>query len=314
MGPTESLPFGLWENRFLAAATPNKYTGKPLDATGLSYFGARYYDGSTQSPTLRWISPDPITTHIYDPLSLNKYSYVRNDPVNLIDPDGRNEAAPNGNGPWFLWWGWDIPSPVYTVNNDGYPVLVPLASSSGHEPGDDIGHPDMPGTEPRGGSGATFQSLADLLANTTQLKAGLRDRAGTDAKKGACYEFLLKVITQLSSGRSPVLAANLTVEGLVNNIMAAAKTATTVAALHANAQTSGNAISIAQDPVDSMGNDYFSTLLHEGFHLLMSGRRGQISDDQLMPATSKADGTRFQGGSTSEFNKQMFGANCGPGM
>ena len=75
-------------------------------------------------------------------------SYVRNDPVNLIDPDGRLVAAPNGNGPWFLWGDWDSPSPVYTINNDGYPVLVSLQSGGGSEPGNDIGAPDIPGTDP----------------------------------------------------------------------------------------------------------------------------------------------------------------------
>jgi len=48
-------------------------------------FGARWYDSPR---TQRWLSPDPVTSRLYDPLSLNKYSYVRNDPVNLIDPDG----------------------------------------------------------------------------------------------------------------------------------------------------------------------------------------------------------------------------------
>jgi hypothetical protein len=41
----------------------------------------------------RWISPDPVTDHVYDPESLNKYSYVRNDPVNLVDPDGRDPIS-----------------------------------------------------------------------------------------------------------------------------------------------------------------------------------------------------------------------------
>lgn len=37
----------------------------------------------------RWISADPVTVNIYDPQSLNKYTYVRNDPVNLVDQDGQ---------------------------------------------------------------------------------------------------------------------------------------------------------------------------------------------------------------------------------
>jgi hypothetical protein len=47
---------------------------------------ARYYDPATS----RWAAADNVTTRVYDPQSLNKYAYVRNDPVNLIDRDGRS--------------------------------------------------------------------------------------------------------------------------------------------------------------------------------------------------------------------------------
>jgi RHS repeat-associated protein len=67
-----------------------RFTGKEREDNGLDYFGARYYDSNR---TQRWISPDPITSRIYDPPSLNKYAYVRNDPVNFIDPDGRLARA-----------------------------------------------------------------------------------------------------------------------------------------------------------------------------------------------------------------------------
>jgi len=60
-----------------------RFTGKEREDNGLDYFGARYYDSNR---TQRWISPDPITSRIYDPPS----PYVRNDPVNLVDPDGRD--------------------------------------------------------------------------------------------------------------------------------------------------------------------------------------------------------------------------------
>ena len=70
------------------------YEGKERSAR-LDYFGARYYDGSSLgSSSMRWISPDSLTTRIYDQLSLDKYTYVRNDPVNLVDPDGRAPEAP----------------------------------------------------------------------------------------------------------------------------------------------------------------------------------------------------------------------------
>ncbi len=64
-----------------------KYTGKELDSdTHLSYYGARYYDASIG----RFISQDPWAGDITDPQSFNKYSYVRNNPLKYVDPDGRD--------------------------------------------------------------------------------------------------------------------------------------------------------------------------------------------------------------------------------
>ncbi|MEK7672304.1 MAG: RHS repeat-associated core domain-containing protein [Patescibacteria group bacterium] len=62
-----------------------KFTGKELDAdTGLYYYSARYYN-----PQLgRFISQDPWEGDLNDPQSLNKYSYVRNNPLKYIDPTG----------------------------------------------------------------------------------------------------------------------------------------------------------------------------------------------------------------------------------
>ena len=52
--------------------------------SGLYYYGGRYYD-----PELgRFISPDPFVPQPDDPQSLNRYSYVLNNPVNHIDPSG----------------------------------------------------------------------------------------------------------------------------------------------------------------------------------------------------------------------------------
>lgn len=36
----------------------------------------------------RWLSPDPMAGNILNPQSLNRYSYVLNNPCNLIDPLG----------------------------------------------------------------------------------------------------------------------------------------------------------------------------------------------------------------------------------
>ncbi|MGH7843944.1 MAG: RHS repeat domain-containing protein, partial [Candidatus Binatia bacterium] len=62
----------------------HRFNGKELDPeSGLYYYGGRYYD-----PELaRFVSPDPFVPQPSDPQSLNRYSYVLNNPVNLVDPD-----------------------------------------------------------------------------------------------------------------------------------------------------------------------------------------------------------------------------------
>jgi RHS repeat-associated protein len=67
--------------------TPQKFTGKERDAeTGLDFFLARYYSGAQG----RFISPDPMlgSANIFNPQTWNRYEYVLNNPLKLIDPYG----------------------------------------------------------------------------------------------------------------------------------------------------------------------------------------------------------------------------------
>jgi RHS repeat-associated protein len=96
----QSLPYGdqlaSYPDQFACTyaddSTPLYYTGKERDAeSGNDYFGARYYASSMG----RWLSPDwsahvmPVPyAKLGDPQSLNLYSYVLNNPLNGIDPDG----------------------------------------------------------------------------------------------------------------------------------------------------------------------------------------------------------------------------------
>jgi len=69
-----------------------KFTGKERDSeTQLDYFGARYYSSSLG----RFVTPDWSTQPINvpyaqfdNPQSLNLYTFVKNDPVTLVDSDG----------------------------------------------------------------------------------------------------------------------------------------------------------------------------------------------------------------------------------
>ena len=68
----------------------DKFTSKERDnETGLDYFLARYY-ASAQG---RFTSSDPLGGQILNPQSLNKYAYVRNNPLRLTDPTGMYVCA-----------------------------------------------------------------------------------------------------------------------------------------------------------------------------------------------------------------------------
>ncbi len=81
----EYVPFGevFIEERNNKWNTPFLFNAKELDEeTGLYYYGARYYDPRTSV----WISTDPLQEKYPN---ISTYTYVANNPVKYIDPDGK---------------------------------------------------------------------------------------------------------------------------------------------------------------------------------------------------------------------------------
>ena len=86
-------PFGMYAE--LSAdvdATRARFTGHERDhALGLDYMLARYYGADLG----RFLSTDPgDDTYLVAPQSWNKYSYVRNNPINASDPTGTIAETP----------------------------------------------------------------------------------------------------------------------------------------------------------------------------------------------------------------------------
>lgn len=91
-----SLPYG--DNEVTSGSGPNAtaqfFTDKVRDPeTGNDYFGARYYN----SEFGRWLSPDwsakvePVPyAKIGDPQSLDLYTYLLDNPLSSVDPDGHH--------------------------------------------------------------------------------------------------------------------------------------------------------------------------------------------------------------------------------
>jgi RHS repeat-associated protein len=90
-----SLPFG--DNQTISGTcgdiSPLHFTGKERDTeSGLDNFGARYNASSMG----RFMAPDPkipSIKHLLNPQKWNKYAYVLNNPLSLVDPDGMEEMT-----------------------------------------------------------------------------------------------------------------------------------------------------------------------------------------------------------------------------
>jgi RHS repeat-associated protein len=97
---TDTYEYDAFGHTFTTSgSTPNNYLyrGEQYDSDlGLHYLRARYYNSATGT----FVSRDPIDTHSTevdgtptDPKSLHKYLYAGGDPINGIDPTGREELV-----------------------------------------------------------------------------------------------------------------------------------------------------------------------------------------------------------------------------
>lgn len=105
--PIRYTPFGKIRTGSQASLlTTRGFTGQLNDAaTGLMYYNARYY-----SPYLnRWLQPDTIVPSPGNPQTLNRFSYVLNQPLVMADPSGHvpdphcsgNAVADCGVDGWY---------------------------------------------------------------------------------------------------------------------------------------------------------------------------------------------------------------------
>jgi RHS repeat-associated protein len=137
-----------------------EYTGKKRDsATGLYYFGARYYDPEVG----RFITEDPKNSSfkIYSPQTYNRYVYCLNNPLGYIDPDGKETVVVIFREK-MLGFLWVATHTAMRVDNPlGEPVMYDPAGKSYH-PVDQYGGPIRGSGDQFEGKYADLQALLDI--------------------------------------------------------------------------------------------------------------------------------------------------------
>jgi len=130
-----NLPFGetmVEQQEPTAYVNPYKFNAKELDSeTGLYYYGARYYNPRISI----WYGVDPLAVYnpvmetqfygdgqhnggVYNWGNLNPYIYTYQNPINYIDPNGKQTKSKAHNR------GIGIPIPMYEHNGIYYPFPI----------------------------------------------------------------------------------------------------------------------------------------------------------------------------------------------
>jgi RHS repeat-associated protein len=108
-------PWG--ETRFGEVGTPYQFTGQYRQASlGLDFFNARWYDSALG----RFVQADTIVPGAGNSQAWDRYAYVNNNPINLIDPSGHKPCdqddgnCKEGYGSEFYQWFQEEKDRFYT--------------------------------------------------------------------------------------------------------------------------------------------------------------------------------------------------------
>jgi RHS repeat-associated protein len=178
----------------ITSGDPNhyKFTGKERDTeSGLDNFGARY-DASSLG---RFMTPDPLGGRLVNPQTLNKYSYVANNPINFTDPTGLYMCADDAKDAKEHCTS-DKDKAFETQRRDALKSdnadVVRGASAYG-DPGKDNGVSVAFGDPGAGNNGITSHDIGTDLSNPNGMRANetvtIRDTlTGTDLKDALSHE------------------------------------------------------------------------------------------------------------------------------
>ncbi|MFP5245805.1 MAG: RHS repeat-associated core domain-containing protein [Thermoanaerobaculia bacterium] len=161
------LPFGAEATSTNQDAERKKFTGHERDASGLDYMHARYYSAGVG----RFLTVDPGRD--WDPRkpqAWNMYSYVRNNPINTIDPTGKwgwsdfkqwvRDTRDDLTNWWHEKWHENIPPPADQYGGVEALKAADLSSADAQQ----IGNPQANWANARAEAGAIVSDEATTEA------------------------------------------------------------------------------------------------------------------------------------------------------
>ena len=102
------------------------YRNELTESGGLVQVGVRWYDPAIG----RFLQQDPWLGSVYAPLTLNAYAYCVNDPVNAVDPDGRQGTSIGSPDGWSVEARLRLPITVLQVVDPrrgvGYRIVITI--------------------------------------------------------------------------------------------------------------------------------------------------------------------------------------------
>ena len=120
----EYVPFGevFIEERNNTWNTPYLFNAKEYDEeTGMYYYGARYYEPRISL----WMSTDPMQEKYYN---ISTYCYTYNNPINFIDPTGKDWVSTTSDDGTKTWTWSDNVSSLEEATKLGYTDYRPNGS------------------------------------------------------------------------------------------------------------------------------------------------------------------------------------------
>jgi RHS repeat-associated protein len=156
-----------------------KFTGQERDSeTGLDFFQARYFSGALG----RFNSPDPENAgaSLFNPQSWNAYSYVRTNPLVLIDPTGMCDSKDpscfsidKSACKWWQVWCWAGGSSGSESADGAFDPIIPLSLCCQYVTGEPSGPVEQQRPSP------DFRSSTSIAPNN-----GTRNCSATPASAG----------------------------------------------------------------------------------------------------------------------------------